>query len=97
MALSIALTAAIRTLLVVLFLPFSALDKILNFRGAVGQAKEGFGGELLPRARRLRRAIHRDCHADRHSDGLRRPYRFAHRGGLLRHHRFALEAVLETG
>jgi putative oxidoreductase len=31
---------ATRYLLVVLFLPFSALDKILNFKGAVGQARE---------------------------------------------------------
>ena len=31
---------AIRCLLVILFLPFSALDKIVNFRGAVAQAKE---------------------------------------------------------
>ena len=31
---------AVRMLLVLLFLPFSALDKILNFRGAVGQARE---------------------------------------------------------
>lgn len=31
---------AIRYLLVVLFFPFSALDKILNFRGACGQARE---------------------------------------------------------
>jgi putative oxidoreductase len=31
---------AVRILLCVLFLPFSALDKILNFGGAVGQAKE---------------------------------------------------------
>ncbi len=31
---------AVRYLLVVLFFPFSALDKILNFRGAVGQAKQ---------------------------------------------------------
>ncbi len=29
-----------RLLLVALFLPFSALDKILNFRGAVAQARE---------------------------------------------------------
>ncbi len=40
MTLSIALTVAIRYLLVILFLPFSALDKILNFKGAVDQAKE---------------------------------------------------------
>src|SRR5579859_6217944 len=40
MMLSIGLAAAIRIGLVLLFLPFSALDKILNFRGAVGQARE---------------------------------------------------------
>ena len=33
-------TLAVRYLLVVLFFPFSALDKILNFKGAVGQARE---------------------------------------------------------
>ena len=38
--LSIGLTAAIRIVLVLLFLPFSALDKLLNFRGAVAQARE---------------------------------------------------------
>lgn len=38
--LNIGLTAAIRTVLVLLFLPFSALDKTLNFRGAVVQARE---------------------------------------------------------
>ena len=31
---------AVRYLLCVLFLPFSALDKLLNFRGAVGQARQ---------------------------------------------------------
>jgi putative oxidoreductase len=31
---------AARALLVVLFFPFSALDKLINFRGAVGQASE---------------------------------------------------------
>ncbi len=35
------LTAIVfRTLLVVLFFPFSALDKVLNFKGAVAQARE---------------------------------------------------------
>lgn len=38
--LSIALTAAIRIVLVLLFLPFSALDKVLDFRSAVAQARE---------------------------------------------------------
>ena len=40
MASSVAIELAVRYLLVVLFFPFSALDKILNFRGAVGQARE---------------------------------------------------------
>jgi putative oxidoreductase len=33
--LSIGLALAIRIVLVLLFLPFSALDKVLDFRGAV--------------------------------------------------------------
>ena len=40
MMLSIGLTAAIRVVLVLLFLPFSALDKLINFRGAIAQARE---------------------------------------------------------
>jgi putative oxidoreductase len=36
----------VRYLLVMLFLPFSALDKILNFRGAVAQAREIAPGPL---------------------------------------------------
>ena len=40
MTLSIGLAAAIRVVLVLLFFPFSALDKILNFRGAVAQARQ---------------------------------------------------------
>ena len=39
-ALSLAIAFGTRLLLVLLFLPFSALDKIVNFRGAVGQAKQ---------------------------------------------------------
>jgi len=39
-------TLAVRYLLVVLFFPFSALDKILNFRGAVGQARQIAPGGL---------------------------------------------------
>ena len=34
-----------RTLLVVLFLPFSALDKIINFKGAVAQAREAVSAD----------------------------------------------------
>src|SRR3954468_22177689 len=40
MTLSIILTATIRIVLILLFLPFSALDKIINFSGAVAQARE---------------------------------------------------------
>ena len=36
----IVLTLAIRVGLVLLFFPFSALDKLLNFKGAVAQARE---------------------------------------------------------
>jgi putative oxidoreductase len=39
-SLGMVLTLAIRVVLVLLFLPFSALDKLLNFRGAVAQAQE---------------------------------------------------------
>jgi putative oxidoreductase len=38
--LSLVIAFAARALLVMLFLPFSALDKILNFEQAVGQASE---------------------------------------------------------
>ena len=38
--LSAGLGLAVRIVLVLLFFPFSALDKVLNFRGAVGQASE---------------------------------------------------------
>ena len=47
MTLSIVVTFAIRLLLVVLFFPFSALDKILNFRGAVAQARQAVKVEAL--------------------------------------------------
>jgi putative oxidoreductase len=37
----------VRCILVILFLPFSALDKIVGFRGAVGQAQEVFKPRML--------------------------------------------------
>ena len=40
MGLGIAVAFGVRLMLVLLFLPFSALDKILNFRGAVAQARQ---------------------------------------------------------
>jgi putative oxidoreductase len=47
--LSFAVTLALRYLLVMLFLPFSALDKILNFNGAVAQAREAIPSERAAR------------------------------------------------
>jgi putative oxidoreductase len=49
MTLSFAVTLALRYLLVVLFLPFSALDKILNFSGAVAQAREAIPSDSAAR------------------------------------------------
>ena len=49
MTASMVLTIAFRYLLVALFLPFSALDKILNFKGAVAQAREVVPVEPLAR------------------------------------------------
>jgi putative oxidoreductase len=46
---SFAVTLALRYLLVVLFLPFSALDKILNFKGAVAQAREAIASDRAAR------------------------------------------------
>ncbi len=40
MTLEIFITFAVRLALVMLFLPFSALDKLMNFKGAVAQARE---------------------------------------------------------
>lgn len=49
-ALSIAITLAIRISLVLLFFPFSALDKIFNFSGALGQAGEAVSSPSLAKA-----------------------------------------------
>ena len=49
-ALSIVIAFGVRLLLVLLFLPFSALDKILNFRGAVGQASQATSSKPLATA-----------------------------------------------
>ena len=45
--LSVIVAFAARALLVMLFLPFSALDKILNFKQAVGQAAEATANRSL--------------------------------------------------
>jgi putative oxidoreductase len=45
--LSIVVVFAARALLIVLFLPFSAVDKVLNFKAAVGQAEEATSSRVL--------------------------------------------------
>lgn len=47
MSTAAAVTLAVRCLLVMLFLPFSALDKIFGFEAAVGQAREVFKPRAL--------------------------------------------------
>jgi putative oxidoreductase len=47
MTLTFLVTLAVRYLLVVLFFPFSALDKALNFDGAVGQAQQVFSARPM--------------------------------------------------
>ena len=48
--LSISLALAIRIALVLLFLPFSALDKVFDFRGAVAQAQEAVSNKTAATA-----------------------------------------------
>lgn len=45
--LNVAIAFAVRLLLVALFLPFSALDKVLEFDGAVAQARDSFPSKTL--------------------------------------------------
>jgi putative oxidoreductase len=47
MALSVVLIVAIRWLVCILFFPFSALDKIMNFGGAVAQARQAVGSDAF--------------------------------------------------
>jgi putative oxidoreductase len=49
MTLSFAITLVLRYLVVMLFLPFSALDKILNFNAAVAQARESIPSDAAAR------------------------------------------------
>jgi putative oxidoreductase len=48
--LSIIIAVSVRALLVLLFLPFSALDKLLNFRQAVDQASQAVALPLVAKA-----------------------------------------------
>jgi putative oxidoreductase len=47
MTVSVAIVLSTRILLCALFLPFSALDKLLNFDGAVTQAREAIANRTL--------------------------------------------------
>ena len=47
---SLVVAVGIRVLLCILFMPFSALDKMLNFEGAVKQAHEVFASDAVARA-----------------------------------------------
>ncbi|MEO5757695.1 MAG: DoxX family membrane protein [Mesorhizobium sp.] len=46
MTVAIAITFTTRLLLILLFLPFSAMDKVINFHGAVDQANEMAGSKM---------------------------------------------------
>jgi putative oxidoreductase len=48
MTVSVLVIIVVRYLLVILFFPFSALDKILNFKGAVKQAQEIMPASIAP-------------------------------------------------
>jgi putative oxidoreductase len=48
MTVSVLVIIVVRYLLVILFFPFSALDKILNFKGAVKQAQEIMPASVAP-------------------------------------------------
>lgn len=47
MIFGLVIAAVVRVLLVLLFLPFSALDKLLNFKGAVHQAQQAVPSRLM--------------------------------------------------
>lgn len=49
-ALGIAIAFGVRILLVLLFLPFSALDKILDFKDALAQAEQDFPSVIIATA-----------------------------------------------
>jgi putative oxidoreductase len=47
MTLNVAIVLSTRVLLCALFLPFSAMDKLLNFSGAVAQARQAIGNQAV--------------------------------------------------
>jgi putative oxidoreductase len=95
--LSFAITLALHYLLVVLFLPFSALDKILNFNGAVAQARETVPSDSAARLAIVAALSIEIIMPLGIVPGVADPARRPDHGGLLRDHGVALEAVLEAG
>ena len=96
-SLGMVLTFAIRMVLVLLFLPFSALDKLLNFKGAVAQAQRGDPSRTrrrrIDRGRSLRRSVHVAGRGHRN----RGPRLRLRSRRLLRRDSTAMEAILEAG
>ena len=97
LVLSIAVTLSARVLLVALFLPFSALDKVLNFKQAIDQAVEAIPDRSLVNRVILSFGLlpfdirYVACYID----GNCRSARCVCSRGVLHRHCFALEAVLE--
>ncbi len=94
---TVAVALAVRYLLVVLFFPFSALDKMINFKGAVGQAKEMVPGTAAGHGTDRAGTGGRDPDADGHPDRRGGPARGLHHGRVLRRDRAAVEALVDAG
>jgi putative oxidoreductase len=88
------LILVVRYGLVVLFFPASALDKILNFRGAVKTGLGGVQAALAGGGNDRGRVVGGARHAARHIDGRCGPARRLHHGRLLRGDRASFQAVL---
>lgn len=93
--LGIAVTLAIRVVLVLLFLPFSALDKLLNFNGAIAQATEVTANRFVAVGLivvGLRRSVHVVGYFDRRG----RPRLRLRTRRLLCRNGTPMEAILEA-
>ena len=97
MTLTLAIVLSTRILLCALFLPFSALDKVLNFDGAVAQARQVVPSRAAAAALDPGRSVRRGVHVARRHHGHRRPRLRPGAGRLLRGDGDRLEAVLEAG
>ena len=96
-SLGIVLTFAIRVGLVLLFLPFSALDKLLNFKGAVAQASEVAPSRMIAVGLIVAGLCVEVFMSLGRRDRNRGPRLRLRSRRLLRCHSIAMEAILETG